>query len=100
MQEITFAVAGSYLLFYFAFGVQSDQLAKINSRTDISYGTYLYAWPIAGALITAFQIRSPLLLFSATLPLSLLAGWLSWHLIKPRFCRRKLARLLDRHLSQ
>ncbi|MGW1420228.1 acyltransferase family protein [Bradyrhizobium manausense] len=89
LQELTFAVAGSYLIFYFAFGIHSDRLARVNSRTDISYGTYLYAWPITGALIAAFQIRSPLLVFSAALPLSLLAGWLSWHLIERPFVRKK-----------
>lgn len=89
IQEVTFAVTGSYLLFYLAFGIHSDQLAKVNSRTDISYGTYLYAWPIAGTLIAAFQIRSPLLLFSATLPLSFIAGWLSWHLIERPLVRKK-----------
>ena len=89
LQETTFAVAGSYLLFYFALGVRSDHLAQINSRADISYGTYLYAWPIAGALIAALQIRSPVLLFSATLPSSLAAGWLSWYMIEQPLLRSK-----------
>lgn len=89
IQEPLFAVAGGYLIFFFAFAVRSKLLATINSRTDISYGTYLYAWPITGLLITLFQIRSPVLLFAATLPAALLAGWLSWHLVERHFIRRK-----------
>jgi peptidoglycan/LPS O-acetylase OafA/YrhL len=89
IQEVTFAVAGGYLIFWFALGFRSGLLANINSQTDVSYGTYLYAWPITGALIYAFGIRSPTLLFSLALPLSLLAGWLSWHLIERPFLRNK-----------
>lgn len=82
IQELTFALTGGYVIFWFAFALKSETLARVNSATDVSYGTYLYAWPIAGALIFAFEVRSPAFLFGLTLPLSLLAGWLSWHLVE------------------
>lgn len=94
IQEMIFGIAGGYLIFYFAFGIRSKRLARINGGTDISYGTYLYAWPIAGALIATFQIRSPLLLFIATLSMSLIAGWLSWHLVERPFVERQRKSLL------
>lgn len=51
---------------------------------DISYGTYIYAYPIQQTLI-ALGIREvgPLLLWS--LGCSWLAGWLSYHFIEKRF---------------
>lgn len=82
--ETCFAVFGAYLLFWFALGLKSEFLAEMNNRNDISYGTYLYAWPISAGLIYFFSIVSPISLFLLTLPLALLAGFLSWHLVEKR----------------
>lgn len=87
--EPAFAILGGYLIFFFAFGIKSESLARINGRQDISYGTYLYAWPIAGFLIYFFRFSSPLMLLLATLPLSLLAGWISWLAFERWFVRTK-----------
>lgn len=92
--EPAFAIFGGYLIFWFALGLRSKTLAAINNKNDISYGTYLYAWPIAGALIYFFWIRSPVLLFALTLPLSLFAGYASWHLVEKRFAKK---RSMSRH---
>ncbi|SDJ63756.1 MULTISPECIES: acyltransferase family protein [Bradyrhizobium] len=89
-QESVFAIFGGYLIFWFALCFQSETLSRINNENDISYGTYLYAWPISGYLIYFFSIGSPLLLFSIALPLSFMAGFLSWHLIEKHFLKTKL----------
>jgi peptidoglycan/LPS O-acetylase OafA/YrhL len=94
VQETAFAIFGGYLIFWFALGIQSNTLANINNKNDISYGAYLYAWPISGYLIYFFSIRSPLILFLATLPLSLLAGFLSWHIVEKPFVRSSSSKLM------
>jgi peptidoglycan/LPS O-acetylase OafA/YrhL len=48
---------------------------------DISFGTYLYGWPIQGMLISA-GVRDPWLLLATALPLALFAGWLSFQLVE------------------
>jgi peptidoglycan/LPS O-acetylase OafA/YrhL len=44
----TFALetAGCYLLFAFIFGLKSVRLAAFGTKVDLSYGVYLYAFPI------------------------------------------------------
>jgi peptidoglycan/LPS O-acetylase OafA/YrhL len=74
----TFAVFGGYLIFWFAFSIKSPALARINSNDDISYGVYLYGWPISSALVYAFNVQSPALLIVISIPIAYLAGYLSW----------------------
>ena len=44
--EAAIAVFGGYLIFWSALHVKSSFLASINNQNDISYGVYLYAWPL------------------------------------------------------
>jgi peptidoglycan/LPS O-acetylase OafA/YrhL len=87
LAEMAFAIFGGYLIFYVALHFKSALLESINSRTDISYGVYLYAWPIQISLVYFLRIRSPVELMAMTLPLACLAGFLSWHLVERRFLR-------------
>jgi peptidoglycan/LPS O-acetylase OafA/YrhL len=48
---------------------------------DISYGTYLYGWPIQGCLLMA-GVRDPRLMLALALPLALCAGWLSFRFVE------------------
>jgi peptidoglycan/LPS O-acetylase OafA/YrhL len=48
---------------------------------DISYGTYLYGWPIQGVVVS-LGVRDPWTLFALALPLSLAAGWVSYRLVE------------------
>jgi peptidoglycan/LPS O-acetylase OafA/YrhL len=58
---------------------------------DISFGTYLYGWPIQGMLMTA-GVRDPWVLFALSLPLALFAGWMSFQLVeKPAMARARRA---------
>lgn len=62
------------------------ELAKLRSprlRWDISYGVYLYAWPIEKVLIQS-GLSNSWVVFAAALPLSLVAGFLSWITIERR----------------
>lgn len=57
---------------------------------DISYGTYLYAFPVQQALIQAFSAQlHPLALFALASLISCGLGWLSWHLVEQPALRLK-----------
>lgn len=85
--EAAFAIAGGYLIFWFGLAFRSDFLSRVNADTDISYGVYLYAWPLQMLLIYYLQTRSPLLVTALALPAALLAGYQSWILVERPFLR-------------
>lgn len=75
--ELGLAIFGSYLLIAIGRSAAPRALARLNS-TDVSYGTYLYAWPISQGLIVAIPAMSPAGLALLTMPLAMLAGLVSW----------------------
>ncbi len=92
LYHIFLPVFGSYLLFYLAFA-PSRMLSLAKSMTggnDISYGVYLYGWPVQQMIIAAFPGSiHPLMLFVlATLGTTIL-GSMSWFLVERRFLARK-----------
>ena len=79
LAEPALATFGGYLLFACARLCRSGPLATINNRDDISYGVYLYAWPIEQLLFWHWP-RLPLpLAGGVTIAGAYLCGWLSWH---------------------
>ncbi|MGA9141220.1 MAG: stage II sporulation protein M [Methanocella sp.] len=58
-------------------------LGTIGKRGDISYGLYIYHYPVQQMLVNFFGF-SPLKLFFATLLITVPLAWLSWHLIEHR----------------
>lgn len=74
-------ILGGYLLFAAAFA-PSPLLRSFGTRPDISFGVYLYAWPIAKLLIW----RSPDLplwtLNISTILLAVAAGLASWYAVE------------------
>jgi len=54
---------------------------------DISYGVYLYAWPIQQLLVGRFQMLSPIVNAIVAIPLSCFAGFLSWHSLEKHFLK-------------
>lgn len=76
------ALFGSYALFAIASLGAGTVLSKINNRNDISYGVYLYAWPIEKTLLWIGFPNSLLILGLATFILSAIAGSVSWFLVE------------------
>lgn len=89
LTETAWAVLGGYLVFWFAFNVRSGWMQNVGRNVDVSYGTYLYAWPIASLIILHDRSISPWTLFAVTSVLAMLAGYVSWHLVEQPFLRLK-----------
>jgi peptidoglycan/LPS O-acetylase OafA/YrhL len=80
---LALAVLGGYLIFWFAFRCPVLPISRFTNRTDLSYGIYLYAWPIQStiAFVTDRSIN-PWVLSAISFALSAAAAWVSWTLIE------------------
>ena len=82
-------VFGAYLLFYAALH-PGIRLSNFGKKTDLSYGIYLYGWPVQQLLLFYFPgAFRPLTLFAAALPLTCACAYLSWNLVEKPFLKRK-----------
>jgi len=60
-------------------------LGRLARHSDISYGVYLYAFPIQQTLVAWFgPSLGPLGLMAAAMPLSWVCGFASWHAVEKR----------------
>lgn len=84
------ATAGAYALFWVAFAPLAP-LAGFKQLTDISYGLYLYGWPMQKLLLWYFPSVPVWLLLAATAGLASLAGYASWHLVEAPWLKRRIA---------
>jgi peptidoglycan/LPS O-acetylase OafA/YrhL len=78
---------GAYLLFWLAFN-RSIPLNGWARYGDFSYGIYLYAFPLQQLIIQELRPSHPLVLFSISLPASVVLGAASWHGVEKWFIRR------------
>ena len=91
--EPAFAICGGYLVFYAAFRMPVSPLSRFVDSMDLSYGLYLYAWPIACVFIFIDRDIDPWLLCVLTMGTSLIFGFASWHLVE-RPALRQAARAI------
>ena len=56
---------------------------RIGKKADISYGLYIYHYPVQQTLANFFQL-DPLKMFIATMVIVVPLAWISWHLIEKR----------------
>ncbi len=78
---ITVPLAGTYLIFYFAYSAPG-WLQRIGAKNDISYGVYLYGG-VLQQLYFCYAVKgwlpmNPWACFVAVLPPCVALGWLSW----------------------
>ncbi|TWI40173.1 peptidoglycan/LPS O-acetylase OafA/YrhL [Pseudoduganella flava] len=77
--ELALASCGAYLLFYFAFRPMR-LTATFNRLPDVSYGVYLYGWPVQTLLLAYLPPLSPWAMLGIAglivLPLSVLSCYL------------------------
>jgi peptidoglycan/LPS O-acetylase OafA/YrhL len=79
--SLTLPLAGTYLIFYAAYSAPS-WLKRIGAKNDISYGVYLYGFPLQ-QLYYSNAVRhilpmNPWACFVTVLPCSAAFGWISW----------------------
>jgi peptidoglycan/LPS O-acetylase OafA/YrhL len=87
--------AGGYLVLWLGYGPKVS-LFDWTHRTDLSYGTYLYAYPVQQFFAMIPSLRDPLVNFLLTVPCVLGLAWLSWNLVEKRFLMLKNYLPIDR----
>lgn len=66
------------------------ELRRIGARRDLSYGLYVYAWPVQILLIVAGAAAWPVALYgAASLAIALLMAWASWTWVEAPALRLK-----------
>lgn len=89
---LALALLGGYLLLYIAFR-PIKLLANFGKLPDVSYGVYLYAFPIQKLMYWYAPSISPWLVFVVAGLLSLILGAISWYAIeKPFLSLKRLGR--------
>ena len=80
--EAAVAIAGGYLVFWFALQVPEWRLSRAVNRTDLSYGVYLYAWPVQSLVIWFDRTINPWLLCAISLSLTSALAFVSWKFVE------------------
>lgn len=87
--EQAFPLPGAYLTIYLGTS-PSLKLPNLARFGDVSYGTYMYGWPVQQVVRSQLgENADPWILFALSLPIALCCGWLSWHMVEKRFLRWK-----------
>ena len=79
--SLALPLAGSYLLLWIAAGPGCRAIRWTN-KTDLSYGVYLYAFPIQQILAQFPALRRPALNLALAIPLTLGCAFLSWRFVE------------------
>ena len=82
-----FALMLAYFCFWFAYRLPT--LGAPERFGDPSYGIYLWGWPIQQCLVEVFPTMRPWLNFVLAVPIAIVAGYASWHLLEKRAMRLK-----------
>lgn len=79
----------AYGVFVLAFGPAWPGLGYTD-RVDLSYGIYLYGWPVQQALVQLFPAASVWASLLSALLISALLAWISWHWVESPALRFKV----------
>jgi len=82
LAEAAFMIFGGYIIFWFSFKVPVLSASRLDNNDDISYGLYLYAWPIQNLIIWNDRNISPWLLCVISLLGAGILGYASWKMIE------------------
>jgi peptidoglycan/LPS O-acetylase OafA/YrhL len=95
--EVAIDLFGDYLMFYFG-QLTLKSLAWMKNVPDISYGIYVYGWPVLSLWIW-FRHGSPWVAFGVATIISFILGWLSWHFVESPALSLKHRALFSRTVS-
>lgn len=87
--EIGLIVFGSYILFNFALNYKNNFLSTIGAKVDISYGVYLYAWPVEILIIKYYPQINLYFMMSLIILVTFLLGYISWYFVEKPFIELK-----------
>lgn len=97
--SIVLPTCGAYIILWMAYN-RHICFHGFGKYGDYSYGIYLYAFPIQQLCVMhAGGKMNPFALFAISLPLSIVAGACSWHLVE-RPCMTVLKRRRDRFVER
>jgi peptidoglycan/LPS O-acetylase OafA/YrhL len=96
--EMFLMVFGGYLLFYVG-SAPIPALQKFNQFPDISYGLYLYGWPVQKLLFWYWPAMSPWAIFPLSLAASAALGFVSWHAVEKPCLKLKNFRIGRRQVN-
>ncbi|MGO9420166.1 acyltransferase family protein [Roseiarcus sp.] len=80
--EFALATCGGYLIFWFALHSRVLRISIFANETDLSYGIYLYAWPIQITIAYLSRSITALTLSFLALVISAVFAYFSWTLIE------------------
>lgn len=89
-----FMIALPYLTIYFALA-RPFRFRLYERLGDLSYGAYIFAFPVQQAMVSIFENRiGPLTLMAVSMPTTLMMATISWHLVEKRAIkmRRRLGK--------
>jgi peptidoglycan/LPS O-acetylase OafA/YrhL len=89
-----FPLAGCYVALWVALR-PGWRFTRWTENTDLSYGIYLYAFPVQQVVAMFPPLRHAATNFLVTLPITMALAWLSWHFIEQRFLQLKSHRMTD-----
>jgi peptidoglycan/LPS O-acetylase OafA/YrhL len=78
--ELAMVLGGGYLMFYLG-QMHLSWLEGMRRLPDISYGIYLYGWPVESLWIW-FHRGSPWIAFLGSTIICFALGWVSWHFVE------------------
>lgn len=93
LANVAFVIFTAYAVFVFG-AIRFGALSRWTKANDISYGTYIYGWPIQQTLMVVFPSMTVMANMLAALILAPLAGYSSWALVERRALELKV-RLRD-----
>ena len=92
--SVLFLFAGSYIVLHLGLG-KPWRLTHWTQKTDISYGIYLYAFPVQQAVALHPGLRSSPLSLLISVPVTVTLAFLSWHFLERKLLKMKSVRLAD-----
>jgi peptidoglycan/LPS O-acetylase OafA/YrhL len=88
-------LALTYLTFYAGY-VRPIGILHWCDKTDLSYGVYLYAFPVQQVIAMNIYGRNPWIMLLLAVPATMAVAWVSWHFVERRFLAMKSAPFFDR----